>query len=85
VGPTEERARVLDNLSVVLRDLGDPVAAEASARRALADWLKLRGHDDVDTATSMAALGAALLAQVDRESGPDRASARWRRRRVNGN
>jgi tetratricopeptide (TPR) repeat protein len=61
--PNPERARVLDNVSVVLRDLADPVAAEAFARRGLAEWIALRGEHDLDTATAQAAVGAALLSQ----------------------
>jgi tetratricopeptide (TPR) repeat protein len=61
--PDEQRARVLDNLSVVLREVGDAVAAEASARRGLAEWRALRGDLDAETATAKGAVGAALLDQ----------------------
>lgn len=58
-----ERARVLDNLAVVLRDLRDFVASEAYARRGLAEWRALRPDGDPDVATSKATLGAALMEQ----------------------
>lgn len=56
--PSEERARVFDNLASLLRDLGDLSRAEVYARRGHEDWLKLRGEEDVDTAVSLALLGA---------------------------
>jgi tetratricopeptide (TPR) repeat protein len=61
LGLGEERARVLDNLSALMRDLKDYRAAEDLARQGLAEWLSLRGANDPDTATSKATLGAALL------------------------
>jgi tetratricopeptide (TPR) repeat protein len=61
--PNAERARVLDNLSVVVRECGDAKAAEAYARRGLSDWTSLRGRADPDTATAMGGLAAALLEQ----------------------
>jgi tetratricopeptide (TPR) repeat protein len=60
---TEERARVLDNLAMVHRDLGDYARSEELARRGLADWRAMRGDDDRDTATAMAAVGAAVMDQ----------------------
>jgi Tfp pilus assembly protein PilF len=56
--PSEERARVLDNLASLLREMGDLSHAEAYARRGYEDWRKLRGDEDVDTAVSLSVLGA---------------------------
>jgi tetratricopeptide (TPR) repeat protein len=61
--PHPERARVLDNLAVVLRDVHDLARSETLARRALVEWRALRGDVDIDTATSKATLGAALMEQ----------------------
>lgn len=61
--PDAERARVLDNLSQVVAELGDAPAAERLARRGLAEWTALRGDDDVDTAKSKGSVAAALLMQ----------------------
>lgn len=60
-GPSEERARVLDNLATVAMDLGDDEGAEGYARRGLAEWKALRGPDDVDLGISMAVTGTLLL------------------------
>jgi tetratricopeptide (TPR) repeat protein len=61
--PHPERGRVLENLAVVLRDLRDFQASESYARRGLSEWRALRGENDLDTAASKSALGAALLEQ----------------------
>lgn len=61
--PHPDRARVLDNLAVVLRDMRDFTASEARARRGLAEWRALVGEEHTDTATAKSAVGAALLEQ----------------------
>lgn len=55
--PTEERARVLDNLATTLLDLQDPAAAQPYAERGLAEWKVLRGNEHPDVGVSMTVLG----------------------------
>jgi tetratricopeptide (TPR) repeat protein len=61
--PHADRARVLDNLATLVRDLGDFARSEALAHRGLLEWRAIRGDDDPDVATSKATLGAALMEQ----------------------
>lgn len=56
-GPSEERARVLDNLATTLLELQDPAAAQPYAERGLAEWKALRGDEHPDVAVSMTVLG----------------------------
>ncbi|MCE9667763.1 tetratricopeptide repeat protein [Myxococcus stipitatus] len=56
--PSEERARVLDNFAALLLDQRDGPGAKAHARKGYAEWLALRGEDDLDTAVSLSTLGA---------------------------
>ncbi len=57
----EERARILDNTADVLTQMNDLARAEVAATRANAEWVALRGQDDVDVAISLTHVGTIAM------------------------
>ncbi len=59
--PDAERARVLDNLAALELGEGDLDAADRYARKGYAEWIALRGKEDVDVAISTSTLGTIAM------------------------
>jgi tetratricopeptide (TPR) repeat protein len=59
--PSDERARVLDNLANVEMELRQYERAEKHARLALADWRAMLGEEARDVAISMSVVGTATM------------------------
>ncbi len=67
--PSEERARVLDNLASLLSEGEALPAAKAYAKQGYAAWRSLKGDEDEDTAISLATLGYIETLEGDLASG----------------